>query len=75
MWRNTADPLIKRAIVLYAKASYGWDNQEAPRFQNSYDLLKASLTLSADYTNYISVPGSETDNTFMDDVAADWGDQ
>jgi uncharacterized phage protein (predicted DNA packaging) len=44
------DPLIKRAIVLYAKANYGWDNQEAPRFQSCYELLKMSLTLSGDYT-------------------------
>jgi uncharacterized phage protein (predicted DNA packaging) len=69
------DPLIKQAIVLYAKANYGWDNQEAPRFQESYNLLKASLTLSADYTDYTPTPGSETENTFMDNVATDWGDQ
>jgi uncharacterized phage protein (predicted DNA packaging) len=72
--QNTADPLIKRAIVLYAKANYGWDNQEAPRFQSSYNLLKASLTLSADYTDYTPTP-DDTPNTFMGDVAADWGDQ
>jgi uncharacterized phage protein (predicted DNA packaging) len=47
--QDDTDPLIKRAIVLYVKANYGWDNQEADRFQKSYDLLKASLTLSGDY--------------------------
>jgi hypothetical protein len=48
--QDAADPLIKRAIVLYAKANYGWDNPEADRFQKCYDLLKISLTLSGDYT-------------------------
>lgn len=48
--QNIADPLVKRAIILYAKANYGWDNIEAPRFQQSYDLLKASLCLSGDYS-------------------------
>jgi uncharacterized phage protein (predicted DNA packaging) len=67
------DPLIKRAIVLFAKAQYGWDNQEADRFQKCYDLLKASLTLSADYTNYTPIPPSSIDNAFVEDVAADWG--
>jgi uncharacterized phage protein (predicted DNA packaging) len=51
--QDAADSLIKRAIVLYAKANYGWDNQEADRFQKCYDLLKMSLTLSGDYTEEI----------------------
>jgi uncharacterized phage protein (predicted DNA packaging) len=47
---DSSDPLVKRAIVLFAKAQYGWDNAEADRFQKCYDLLKASLSLSCDYT-------------------------
>lgn len=47
---GSTDPLVKRAIILFAKAQYGWDNSEADRFQKCYDLLKASLSLSADYT-------------------------
>jgi hypothetical protein len=43
------DPLIKRAISLYCKANYGYDNPEAVRFQQSYDMLKTHLALSADY--------------------------
>ena len=46
---DTDDPLIKRAVVLYCKANFGWDNPEADRFQKSYDMLKAHLTMSADY--------------------------
>ena len=46
---DTEDPLIKRAVVLYCKANFGWDNPEADRFQKSYDMLKAHLTMSSDY--------------------------
>lgn len=44
------DPLIKRAIITYVKANFGYDNPEAERFQRSYDMLKAHLTLSQEYT-------------------------
>ena len=44
------DPLIKRAIITYVKAHFGYDNTEAERFQRSYDMLKAHLTLSQEYT-------------------------
>ena len=44
------DPLIKRAIIVYCKAHFGYDNPEAERFQQSYDMLKAHLTLSQEYT-------------------------
>lgn len=47
---DSADALVKRAVILFAKAQYGWDNPEADRFQKCYGLLKASLSLSHDYT-------------------------
>jgi uncharacterized phage protein (predicted DNA packaging) len=43
------DPLIKRAIIVYCKANFGYDNPEAERFQQSYDMLKQHLSLSYDY--------------------------
>lgn len=46
---NETDPLIKRAIITYAKAHFGYDNPEAERFQKSYEMIKMHLTLSADY--------------------------
>lgn len=46
---DTDDPLIKRAITLYCKANFGWDNPDADRLQKSYDMLKAHLTLAGDY--------------------------
>jgi hypothetical protein len=44
------DPLIKRAIVTYCKANFGWDNPEAERFRVSYESLRNHLSLSAEYT-------------------------
>lgn len=45
------DPLIKRAVILYCKAQFGYDDPKiADRFQQSYTSLKQHLTLSAEYT-------------------------
>jgi uncharacterized phage protein (predicted DNA packaging) len=46
---NEDDPLIRRAIITYCKANFGYDNPEAERFQQSYDMLKQHLSLSYDY--------------------------
>lgn len=43
------DPLIKRAITIYVKANFGWDNPDAERLQELYTLLKQHLALSGDY--------------------------
>ena len=43
------DPLIKRAIVTYCKAYFGYDNPDADRFIESYLMLKKHLVLSVDY--------------------------
>src|SRR5690606_35449581 len=57
---DDTDPLIKRAITTYVKANFGYDNPEAERFQQSYDMLKAHLTLSAEYTQAPAVSDGET---------------
>jgi hypothetical protein len=45
------DPLIKRAVIVYAKANFGYDDPKlSERFQESYISLKHHLTLSAEYT-------------------------
>ena len=45
------DPLIKRAIIVYCKANFGYENPKlSERFQQSYISLKHHLTLSAEYT-------------------------
>ncbi len=49
--QNDNDPLIKRALIVYCKANFGFDNPDAKRLQASYTSLKAHLTLSQEYTS------------------------
>ncbi|MBM7624778.1 head-tail connector protein [Sporohalobacter salinus] len=49
---DETDKLIKRAIILYCKANFGYDNPEADRFQESYEMLKNHLAMSVDYAYY-----------------------
>jgi len=45
------DPLIKRAITVYCKAHFGYeDPAQAELFLRSYLALKAHLALSKEYT-------------------------
>lgn len=46
---TVGDPLIERAIVLYAKAEFGY-NDNAERYRAAYDYLKCALSLSGDHT-------------------------
>lgn len=43
------DPLIKRAITVYCKAHFGYDDM-GERFAQSYESLKCHLALSTEYT-------------------------
>jgi uncharacterized phage protein (predicted DNA packaging) len=43
------DPLIIRAISLYAKANFGKDNPDSEKYQKAYDSLKTHLCLSTEY--------------------------
>ena len=43
------DKLIIRAVTLYCKSQFGYDNPEAERFQKTYDSLKTHLSMSSDY--------------------------
>ena len=46
---DLTDPLIKRAIILYCKAHFGYNNEDAIRFAQNYDSLKSHLAMSVDY--------------------------
>lgn len=46
---DVSDPLILRAIILYAKSEFGY-SEDAERFRKAYDYLKCSLSMSDDYT-------------------------
>ncbi|MCZ8541967.1 head-tail connector protein [Psychrobacillus psychrodurans] len=45
----TIDPLIKRALITYCKANFGYENMDADRFRDSYVMLKQHLSLAGDY--------------------------
>lgn len=48
--KDDNDPLIKRAIIVYCKANFGYDsNTSAERFHDSYVMLKQHLSLAGDY--------------------------
>jgi len=44
------DALVKRAIITYVKAHFGYDNPDADRLTIAYHNLKAHLTLAGDYS-------------------------
>lgn len=44
-----ADPLIKRAITVYCKLHFGWENNDYERLDRAYDMLKGHLSLASDY--------------------------
>mgnify|MGYP001081102414 CR=1 FL=1 len=46
---ETPDPLIKRAVVTYCKAHFGYDNPDAERFALAYHSLRIHLSLSSEY--------------------------
>lgn len=46
---DSPDALIRRAITIYCKANFGFDNPDADRFRDSYVMLKQHLSLSGDY--------------------------
>ena len=48
---DTSDPLIKRAIVTYCKAHFGYDNPDADRLLRAYEMLKMHLMLSTEYNS------------------------
>ncbi len=46
----STDPLILRAVTLYAKAHFGLGNDDSEKYVAAYESLKTHLSLSAEYT-------------------------
>lgn len=55
---DEGDALIIRAVTLYCKAEFGF-NENSEKFRKSYDALKARLSMSEEYNR--APPVSETD--------------
>lgn len=45
--------LIQRAIILYVKSNFGFDNPDADRLNDSYIMLKQHLCLSVDFKEVV----------------------
>lgn len=45
---SAGDPLITRAIILYAKANFGYSD-DSEKYRQAYDYLKCALSLAGDY--------------------------
>lgn len=45
---SVGDPLILRAVILYAKAHFGFSD-DSEKYQKAYDYLKCALSLAGDY--------------------------
>lgn len=43
------DSIVKRAVITYCKANFGYDNPEAERFLDSYVMLKQHLCLAGEF--------------------------
>lgn len=47
---ESPDPLARMAVLLFCKARFGYDNDEAPRFEAAYRQTVADLASSPTYT-------------------------
>jgi uncharacterized phage protein (predicted DNA packaging) len=46
---DITDPLIIRAVTIYCKANFGFDNPDSEKLNQSYTSLKIHLSLAGDY--------------------------
>ena len=49
--------LIKQAVITYCKAQFGYDNQDAGRLNENYELLKQKLVIV--YHDYVKLKEEE----------------
>lgn len=47
--QDDGDPLIRRAVVIYCQAHFDYADPASERLLQSYHLLKAHLSMAADY--------------------------
>lgn len=46
---NADDPLIIRAVVLYCKANFGYDNPDSEKLMDSFNSIKDLMSQSGSY--------------------------
>lgn len=73
---DETDILVKRAIILYVKANFGWDNKDAEKLQKSYEMLRNHLTLSEEYAFYkVTINTSEQQIIIFDGERKETNDE
>lgn len=50
---DESDQLIQRAIILYCKANFGYDNPDSEKFEMKYEKLKGKLSLAGEYNGQV----------------------
>lgn len=59
---NISDPQIIRAVTLYCKANFGFNNNESEQFQNCYINLVKHLATSSKYNKKVEVQNENCNN-------------
>lgn len=71
---SEADSLYKRAICLYCKANFGYDNKDADRQYQAYDIIKKNLMLARGHS-YYTVTFTASEQTYIEfDGVTKWTD-
>ena len=50
---DDTDALIRRAVILYTKAHFGYANDDAERLHLTYQFLRDKLSMDIDYSNEV----------------------
>ena len=67
---DNTDALIKRAILMYCKANFGYENPDYERLNASYLMLRNHLAMSLDYSAYkVEITASEQGTIVFDGIA------
>jgi hypothetical protein len=72
---DEADPLIKRTVSIYVKANFGFDNPDAKRLMESYEALKAHLTLSQEYNSFTITFTVKVGTVLLENATVTFNDQ
>ena len=75
---DDTDTLIKRCINLYVKSQFGYNNPDAVKLMESYNMLKNHLALSNDYAFYtvtFTITDADTSNAIHEAYVKLWNSE
>ena len=68
---NDTDPIIIKTIKCYCKGNFGFDNNEAERFIQSYESLKSFLCLNYNTPAVVSTSSNGVEVTVEQSTSSD----